>query len=79
MMCDIMKKGSRYICGKIRTCKISGDKIIDVYDDEKRVYVPCDEFLRQQEEYKTIKEDDDEEEDPYQWYIKKVFKKSVTL
>lgn len=105
-MCDIMKKGSRYICGKIRTCKIYGDKIIDVYDDEKKIYVPCDEFLRRQEEHKTIsdkktneikdyekekedkktkeikedvEEDVDEDIDPYQWYVKKVFKKSVIL
>lgn len=48
-----MEKETRYICGKTRTCKISNGKIVEVYDDDKKVYVPHDEFLRQQEEYKT--------------------------
>lgn len=46
-------KEARVVCGKARTCKLSGGKVIDVYDEEKKVYVPYEEFLRQQEEYKT--------------------------
>lgn len=48
-----MNKEGRNICGKVRTCKVSGGKILEVYDDEKKVYVPYDLFMRQQEEYKT--------------------------
>ncbi len=48
-----MDKEKRVVCGKARTCKLSGGKVIEVYDDDKKVYVPFDEFLRQQEEYKT--------------------------
>ena len=46
-------KEARVVCGKARTCKLSGGKVIDVYDEDKKVYVPYEEFLRQQEEYKT--------------------------
>lgn len=48
-----MEKEGRNICGKIRTCKISGNKIVEVYDDDKKVYLPYDLFMKQQEEYKT--------------------------
>lgn len=48
-----MVKEARVVCGKARTCKLSGGKVIDVYDEDKKVYVPYEEFLRQQEEYKT--------------------------
>ncbi len=39
------------ISDKIRTCKIVNRKIYEVYDDEKKVYVPYEEFLRQRGEY----------------------------
>lgn len=40
------------ISGKIRVCKILNRKISEVYDDDKKVYLPYDLFLRQQGEYK---------------------------
>jgi len=49
----MVEKEKRVICGKPRTCKLSGGKVVEVYDEDKKVYVPHDEFLRQQEEYKT--------------------------
>lgn len=48
-----MEREKRVIEGKARTCKITGNKIYEVYDEDKKVYVPYEEFLRQQEEYKT--------------------------
>lgn len=58
-------KEKRVICGKPRTCKLSGGKIVEVYDEDKKVYVPHDEFLRQQEEYKTNPIVDDTKEGYY--------------
>lgn len=49
----MVEKEKRVVCGKARTCKISGGKVLEVYDEDKKVFLPVDLFTKQQEEYKT--------------------------
>ena len=63
-----MEKEKRVIAGKARSCKIVGKEITEVYDEDKKVYVPFQEFLRQQEEYKTNPIVDDTEDAKKEYY-----------
>jgi hypothetical protein len=40
-----IRKEKKIVCGRARTCKIIGKSIIEVFDDDKKIFIPYNEFI----------------------------------